>query len=58
MLTELTVKYDFDAFFSLHSGIRQIYVPFAGLDIRLLLTVVHNNVVWFSPFKNNSVFTY
>ncbi|XP_078000698.1 carboxypeptidase A4-like [Glandiceps talaboti] len=29
VLTELTAKYKFDAFVSLHSGIRQIYVPFA-----------------------------
>ncbi|XP_070578847.1 carboxypeptidase A4-like [Ptychodera flava] len=29
VLTEITAKYKFDVFISLHSGIRQIYVPFA-----------------------------
>ena len=32
VLTELTSKYNFDAFVSFHSGIQQIYVPFAGKD--------------------------
>ena len=31
ILLNLTAMYRFDAFVSLHSGIRQIYVPFAGL---------------------------
>ncbi|CAH1792837.1 unnamed protein product [Owenia fusiformis] len=29
VLTELTMQYKFDAFFSLHSGIQQIYIPYA-----------------------------
>ena len=30
VLKELSRKYPFDAFISFHSGIRQIYVPYAG----------------------------
>ena len=30
ILKDLTAKYHFDAFVSFHSGIKQIYVPYAG----------------------------
>ena len=34
VLLELTSQYQFDCFVSFHSGIRQIYVPFAGACVR------------------------
>ena len=39
VLEELTNKHKFDVFISMHSGIRQIYVPFAGINLMFKFTV-------------------
>ncbi|ELT94089.1 hypothetical protein CAPTEDRAFT_227948 [Capitella teleta] len=42
VLTDLTLKHKFDAFFSLHSGIRQIYVPFADTESKSMKRLPEN----------------
>ena len=47
VLEELTNKYKFDVFISMHSGIRQIYVPFAGIYTKFMLKVKYQYKVAF-----------
>ncbi|XP_074648839.1 zinc carboxypeptidase-like [Tubulanus polymorphus] len=45
VLRDLTVRYKFDAFFSFHSGIKQIYLPFADTVSRKTHRVRENDIL-------------